>query len=742
MALFFLFRKTPLPRHATTPTPNHLLDAAILLGLTAFLLWHLAPLDLLRNTTTVGGDTPAHNYMASHLRNQLLHHGRIISWANGWWSGFPLFQYYFPLPYLLIAGLSFIIPFNIAFKLVSVLGILALPSAAYTAARLLRLPRPVPIVSAILMVPFLFVREHTMWGVNIASTLAGMIANSISFALMVPALASVWRDTKDGRFRLRSVFLLTLVMASHFFTSVMAVLSLALAPLMILRVHRTASARRHALAILLTEGTLALLLMAWWLVPLFAKSAFSMDFGTNWTMTLWKNFPPWAAGLLPLAVVAILSPLRPSRLLFNSASEFHSIWLFAWMLAAALFLFQFGYRLSPVFVNCRLWPFMMFALTMLGAIGLGLLLQSARRQTMAVLVTATLILAAVAWKEQQPDSLHRRNLMRTWAEWNFRGLELKPSANIFRNLVLPLRGTPGRLANDLHDDNNRLGSSRIFELAPHLAAKPILEGGLVNSALGSMFAYYIQSEISDTCAGAPPIVKTSSFNMDIATRHLELFNVKHFIARSPVTQLALHTDPRWQFLQREEQWELFELLSHNGSYVFIPKFLPAILETTNPNQRGMDWLYVPGALDQPFILASPGSAIPSSLPRLSEAQFQDFLHAAATATNGGAAAWQVPVPHSAGAPVSAETVSDSAIRFHTTAIGQPHIVKISYFPNWQVHGANGVFRVTPTFLLVFPRQEQVELFYGSTSADIIGRWLTAVGWLLVALLGWRPIRAH
>lgn len=740
-----LLRRGRTSRDASSRQPNPLLDAAILLGLTAFLLWHLAPLDLLRNTTTVGGDTPAHNYMASHLREQLLHHGRIISWAGGWWGGLPLFQYYFPLPYLLIAALSFIIPFNIAFKLVSVLGILALPASTYTATRLLRLPRPAPIVAAILMVPFLFVHEHTMWGVNIASTLAGMIANSLSFALMLPAIASVWRDTEDGCLRLRSVFLLTLVMASHFFTSVMAVLALTLAPLMILRVHRTASARRQALAVLLAEGALALLLMAWWLVPLFAKSAYSMDFGTNWTMTLWKNFPPWAAGLLPLAVVAILFPLRPSRLLLNSSSEFHShsIWLFAWMLATALFLFQFGYRLSPVFVNCRLWPFLMFALTMLGAIGLGLLLQPARRQTMAVLTSTVLILSAVAWNEQRPDNLHRRNLMRTWAQWNFRGLELKPSAAVFKNLVLPLRGTPGRLANDLHDDNNRLGSSRIFELAPHLAAKPILEGGLVNSALGSMFAYYIQSETSDTCAGAPPIVKTASFNMDIATRHLELFNVKHFIARSPATQLALRTDPRWKFIQREEQWELFELLTHNGSYVVIPKFLPAVLETANPNQSGMDWIYVPGALDQPFILTNPRTTpLPATLPRVTESQFHDFLRAAATATGGVVAAWQVPIPHSAGTSVSAETVSDSAIRFHTTAIGQPHIVKISYFPNWQARGADTVFRVTPAFLLVFPRREQVELFYGSTSADSIGRWLTVLGWLLIGLLGWRIRGTH
>jgi uncharacterized membrane protein len=51
----------------------------------------------------VGGDTPAHNYLASQARDNLLNEGRIVAWSEGWWCGFPIFQYYFPLPYLLMA---------------------------------------------------------------------------------------------------------------------------------------------------------------------------------------------------------------------------------------------------------------------------------------------------------------------------------------------------------------------------------------------------------------------------------------------------------------------------------------------------------------------------------------------------------------------------------------------------------------------------------------------------------------
>jgi len=72
-------------------------------------------------------------------------------------------------------------------------------------------------------------------------------------------------------------------------------------------------------------------------------------------------------------------------------------------------------------------------------------------------------------------------LVRTWASWNYGGLETKDSWPTFRALVMPLKGTPGRLANDLSPDNERFGSSRIFELVPSLIGKPILEGGLVKA---------------------------------------------------------------------------------------------------------------------------------------------------------------------------------------------------------------------------------------------------------------------
>ncbi len=716
--------------------PAAILDVLLLSVLSGFILWNVSPADLMRNTTTVGGDTPAHLYLMSHLREQLFHHGRLISWAGGWWCGFPMFQYYFVLPYLAAVLLGVLIPQAVAFKLVSVAGVVMTPLCAYGAARLWRLPRPVPMVMAIAMVPFLFVQSHTMWGVNTASTLAGMISNSWSFALLLPALASAGRDSEDGVIRRRTVFLMTLVLASHFFTSVMMFLSLAIIPVLGWMQGRGAGGKEHdasdmatpsgglrSLLVLFLESLLTVLLMAWWLVPLVAKSAFSVDFGINWDVTLWRSFPDYTAGLLVFAGVALVTATR-------SVNRYGPVLLLLWMLVSGVLLFQFGFAMSPVFVNVRLWPFVFFSLVALAAVGLGTMLQRARGVSVWLVALTFAVLLAVKMGDSLNGTLSGPGLTRSWATWNYSGLEAKPGASVFHKLVMPLKGTPGRLANDLCEENNQIGSSRVFELAPYLAGKAVLEGGLVNSALGSLYAYTIQGETSASCAGFPTMVTPQSFNFTHATRHLELFNVKHFIARGAITREALRRHPDWRFVGREQDWELYELMSHEGRMVFIPPRMPVAVQTARWKEGSLEWLTTPGASAQFVIWAADG--FPAKT--LDETAFHAVL---AEWRKGGTNGMGSLLSGSGTGCIRDEEVTDDHIRFKTSAIGQPHIVKMSWFPNWKARGAARVYRVSPGFMLVFPEQESVELYYGTTVSDGVGYALTLLGCL--GLIGVRRL---
>jgi hypothetical protein len=135
----------------------------------------------------------------------------------------------------------------------------------------------------------------------------------------------------------------------------------------------------------------------------------------------------------------------------------------------------------------------------------------------------------------------------------------------------------------------------------------------------------------------------------------------------------------------------------------------------------------------PFILLPPGETPPPNVPVLSEDDFE-----ALRAT--GNLEW-IPVTVPTRRPlVVEEQITDHIIRFRTRAVGAPHIIKMSYFPNWKVRGADTVYMVTPGFMLVYPRQAEVELYYGSTVSDNVGHALTMLGLACTLLAVVRTVR--
>jgi hypothetical protein len=50
-------------------------------------------------------------------------------------------------------------------------------------------------------------------------------------------------------------------------------------------------------------------------------------------------------------------------------------------------------------------------------------------------------------------------------------------------------------------------------------------------------------------------------------------------------------------------------------------------------------------------------------------------------------------------------------------VGKPVVVKESFYPNWNVEGAKGPYRVSPNVMVVVPTAEHVKLTYGMTPAD-------------------------
>lgn len=78
-------------------------------------------------------------------------------------------------------------------------------------------------------------------------------------------------------------------------------------------------------------------------------------------------------------------------------------------------------------------------------------------------------------------------------------------------------------------------------------------------------------------------------------------------------------------------------------------------------------------------------------------------------------------------------VDEFSISFDVDQVGQPVLVRTSYFPNWEVSGAEGPFRVSPNQMVVIPTDTSVELSYGRSGIEVVSLGLTALG--LLALVG-------
>ena len=74
------------------------------------------------------------------------------------------------------------------------------------------------------------------------------------------------------------------------------------------------------------------------------------------------------------------------------------------------------------------------------------------------------------------------------------------------------------------------------------------------------------------------------------------------------------------------------------------------------------------------------------------------------------------------------------MRFLTTAIGVPHLVKASWFPNWRTEGALGPYQAAPAFMVVIPNRETVRITFRRSWAEWLGVLLTVLG-VLAAISG-------
>lgn len=684
--------------------------ACVVILVYGLLLWEFPPSLLFLPTITTGGDTLSHYAAAEFLRDHLLPHGKLVGWMPGNFAGFPLFLFYFPLTFLFIAGLSLVTSFQVAFKLGTVAGTFGLPVASLLTLRLMGLPFPAPALGALFSLCFLFIESNSMWGGNIPSTLAGEFAYSFSLPLLVLFLGVLYRGIRGKRHAALCGLLFALVGFSHGYTMVMA----AAAGLFFLVFDRD---RPATIRYLMKVYSLGGLLIGFWLLPLIVYLPYTSGWPISWQfrsaleplpIVLW----PALGGALATAVYA----MRQTDAVGVDREWVRQVHYLTYPLVLGVLLFSVAARLH--LVDIRFLSMAQFFTTLVAAAGAGKLWRALPRWSRlpALIVVAALTIPWLAWQQ---------SYTRSWIGANYRGMEWTPLWRQYRILNAILAGGPNdpRVMYEHSVKHEAAGTIRAFEALPLFSGRSTLEGVYHQASPSAPFIFYLQSELSLTPSCPFPQYKCASLDPTRAVPHLELFNVKQFIAISPEVKAALAKNPAFQQQLVLEPYVVYSVLQGDGHYVVTPSYQPVVVTSKEWKRIAYAWFQRPDWLEVPLLFLPSGSPGP-----------------------GGTAAFRgldegpekVPLP---GRCRVAETVRDQEIRFETDCPGRPHLVKVSYHPKWRVEGAEAIYLSSPAFMLVYPTERQVRLVFDNRWPDVVGWAATAGGllWILVEGLAF-PIR--
>ena len=268
------------------------LGALVVVACCGLVLWTLDPRFLLRNTTPNGGDLGAHVWFPAYMRDHLLPDFRVSGWSNDWFGGFPAGQFYFPLPALVTVLLDVVLPYNVALKITTAMGPVAIPAGAYAFGRGLRLRRPAPELFAVAAVMFLFFKgvattdpagsamasvqfNQRIMGGTLVSALAGEYSFSFALAIGLFALGALAYSVRTGRRGWLAALLLAATVLSHVVVGIFVGVG-ALVIVVAALTRRMLPAKRvfsRAVGI----GVVGVLLTAFWTVPLIATFGYTAN---------------------------------------------------------------------------------------------------------------------------------------------------------------------------------------------------------------------------------------------------------------------------------------------------------------------------------------------------------------------------------------------------------------------------------------------------------------------------------
>jgi len=372
--------------------------------------------------------------------------------------------------------------------------------------------------------------------------------------------------------------------------------------------------------------------------------------------------------------------------------------------------------------NGRFLPYWYLAVSVVGGVGLGLLVDwvggrfPQSRFGTAVLASLLALLFLVYVTGKVGDVPH-------WVNWSFTGYEEKSRFPEYRDLMEVVDGLPpGRVAWEDDERVYAFGTDLALMLLPYWTdTHPSMAGLYYESSLTTPFNLLNASELSAESSGRIPTLSYRGLDVARGLKHLEVFGVRYYIASTDEAKASARQaglDP----IAESGMWTIY------------------------PASEGE--LVVP-ATSEPSVWGGPGDFVEASLE-----WYGDVDHLDRWLVKDGPESWRRVASVAerldgetreyeiTDAAVGDVIVEDYRISFRTEAVGVPHMVRVSYFPNWTAHGAEGPFRAAPSLMVVVPTSEEVVLTFDRSWEEYAGMGVTLFTIVALVVLGYRTRRSR
>ena len=380
-----------------------------------------------------------------------------------------------------------------------------------------------------------------------------------------------------------------------------------------------------------------------------------------------------------------------------------------------------------------------------------------RRSTRIVAIT---VLAVVATTVSLVRVQQTRDFLPYWARYNYTGYESGTAADFtakswpeYKAFIDTANSLPpGRMAWEGGDAIGAYGTPLALMLLPYWTHGRIqsMEGLYFEASTTTPYHFMMIATLaqspSNPVRGLP---YRSIADFDLGVRYLQLMGVRYYAAFSDQAKALAADHPELRPVatvpdldqKPPSGWTIYRVADSPTVQALANQ--PVVVDD---DHAAPSWQCegqpkpVVGASDTEFspweCIAVPWFNDPAALDR--------------PLTTGGPASWKradardarsVPKRTLPPAEVTNIHTTESSIEFDVSRTGVPVMVKTSYYPNWEVQGADGPWRATPNFMVVLPTSKHVKLTYATSSAEWVGRVLTLGGLAGLGGLVWWGIAA-